>query len=143
MNIFEIRKTETYCGRILSGQYGDELQHRVQCLYTALLELDRLDFPVYHYLSAWKEKEKIIWYEYAGNKLITLLGCESAQAADFFRNAIVNWRSYLQVNCLDVEIQEKILTRDELKTARTDLREEVQSKGVVEAVYTRLWQSSI
>ena len=126
---------ENYCGRILSGKFSDELKRRVSELCHLFNNMNDIGSPAMLYLSAWKEDEKIIWYEHIDRQFATLLGCNCLQAPECLRNAIIDWRVYRYDDRINPEIHEEILTREELRSVRSGLRKEVEKKGSVEAIY--------
>ncbi len=54
-----------------------------------LQELEKMKSPIMHYLAAWEEEKKIIWYEFISSKLCHLLKCYAAEAAKTFRDAVI------------------------------------------------------
>ena len=126
---------ENYCGRILSGKFSDELKLRVSELCHVFKNMNDIGSPAMLYLSAWKEDEKIIWYEHIDRRFASLLGCDCVQAPECLRNAIIDWRVYRYDNRINPGIHEEILTREELSNVRPGLRKQVEKKGSVEAIY--------
>jgi diguanylate cyclase (GGDEF)-like protein len=90
--------------------------------------------PAIPYIAAWHETQNVIWYEFVGRQLIQLLGCVHADAAEFFRNSIVERHIYSTVDLRD-DLQAVILKSNELIERKTELREEVKKNGILEAVY--------
>jgi hypothetical protein len=125
---------EDYQGRLLSSDYSAELQGRVKELVGTLQSFQAIDAPVIPYLAAWGKDRKGIWYEFIGQKLCDLLGCNHETAAICFREAVVDRRVYHN-RSHDDQVEEEIITQAELGGQRRDIREEVSRSGVVEAVY--------
>jgi hypothetical protein len=123
-----------YSGKILHGKYSEELKSRVaECIehFRAFDETGTMAIP---YISAWKRKGKKIWYEFAGRRLSELLKCKRSDAADIFRDNIIDRRIY-KYQELDSGIVKYVIDREELNDARKKLREETQDTGILEAVY--------
>ena len=125
---------DAYCGHILKGNYSQPLKDHVTRCIQDFQRFDRLGAPTIPYIAAWKETQHVIWYEFVSRQLIWLLGCDSADAADFFRNSIVERHIYSKVDSLE-DMQETILQSNELLERKTELREEVKKSGILEAVY--------
>ena len=121
-------------GRILGGNYSDKLLNRVRERLAVLKEFARLNPPVIPYMCAWKQDDRVIWYEFAGEGFCNLLRCDCQSLAEVLRGAIVDRRVY---HYTDVEhrVEEKITTRDELRGSWKGLRREVEKSGAVEAIY--------
>jgi len=127
-------RTDPYQGKFLRGHYSSELKNRVSECIAAFEALENLGTPVMPYISAWKEKEKILWYEYAGRQFMQLLDCPHTDIARTFRESIIDRRVYKYPDP-EKEIQEEIISRHELSGFQTDLREEGKKTGFVEAIY--------
>ncbi|MFH1217662.1 MAG: GGDEF domain-containing protein [Pseudomonadota bacterium] len=123
----------TYVGRILFGDYSAVLKERVQEIIAASESIDRCGYPLMPYVAAWHEGEKIIWYEFAGSGFVDLLGGTTINVSRVFRESILDQRVYRY--SADDAVQEEIFTRQQLTGRRIDLRQEVQRKGQVDAVY--------
>ena len=122
-------------GRILDrGGYSERLMTRVRDRLAVLNELVRLNPPVIPYLCAWKQDDRIIWYEFAGKRFCELLRCDCQSLPEVLRGAIVDRRDYRYTD-RDHRVEEKILTRDELQGAWKGLRDQVEQSGTVEAIY--------
>lgn len=127
-------KAPDYCGRIITGKYGKALKKRVSdCIaaFRAFEETGGLSIP---YISAWDEKENVIWYEFAANRFTDLMRCDISRLADVFRDSIIDRRIYKYSEAVP-GIQKEILTREVLEEARKGLRENSKKHGNVEAVY--------
>lgn len=124
-----------YCGRILTGEYSDNLKQKVTALISSTAAIEQSGSPVSHYLAAWNENENIIWYEYVPRKVATLLECDEKDVATVFRNAVMDRRVYKYVDFHESRIAEEVLSRQELSGQRHDLREKGKEQGLVEAVY--------
>lgn len=123
-----------YSGRILAGNYSEKLKNRVREQLAVLKEFVRLNPPVMPYLCAWQEDDRVIWYEFAGAGFCDLLRCDCQRLAQELRAAIVDRRVY-QYTDVEHRVEEKIITRDELRGSWKGLRREVEKSGKVEAIY--------
>ena len=123
-----------YQGCLLLGNYSEGLRARVSELIDLLMRLEAAHSPVFPYLAAWDEDNKIIWYEFIDKRLCRMLNCTPAAAADSFRKAVVDRRVYCYSGS-DDEVEEEIITHEELGGYRHGLREEVKRSGSVDAVY--------
>ncbi|RJX32758.1 MAG: GGDEF domain-containing protein [Desulfurivibrio sp.] len=130
-----LKAPANYVGRILFGNYSDAIKERVRTIIAAAGDIERCGCPFMPYLAAWNEGENIIWYEYTANSFIELLGCTSINVSRVFREAILDRRVYRYTDPAGYEVEEEILTRQQLSGKRIDLREEVKKTGQVEAVY--------
>ncbi|MGD1969610.1 MAG: GGDEF domain-containing protein [Desulfobacterales bacterium] len=123
-----------YYGHILEGHYSQPLTRYIARCIRNFQGFDRMKTPAIPYIAAWHETQNVIWYEFVGRQLIQLLGCVHADAAEFFRNSIVERHIYSTVDLRD-DLQAVILKSNELIERKTELREEVKKSGILEAVY--------
>ncbi len=123
-----------YTGHILKGNYSQSLKDHIAHCIQDFQRFDRLETPAIPYIAAWQETQHVIWYEFVGEQLIQLLGCDYADASDFFRNCIVERHIYSKIDRPE-DMQEVILKSDELIERKSELREEVKKSGILEAVY--------
>jgi diguanylate cyclase (GGDEF)-like protein len=123
-----------YCGSILNGHYSDQLKIHVAKCIKRFRAFDELRSPAIPYISAWQDKQNIIWYEFVSKRFIALLGCDESNASEFFRNSIIERYVYGSKD-LNKGINQEILKSKQMKSHRPGLREEAKNKGVVEAVY--------
>jgi hypothetical protein len=123
-----------YSGKILTGRYSRPLQERVVRCISVMRDFEDTGNPAICYIAAWHEKDRIIWYEFAGRRLTELLDCTSSQVAEVFRNSVVERRIY-KYQPEEQGIKKEILRQRELTSFRKDLREEVKKTGIIEAVY--------
>jgi diguanylate cyclase (GGDEF)-like protein len=123
-----------YYGHILTGNYSQPLKDHIARCVRNFQGFDRMRTPAIPYIAAWHETQNVIWYEFVGRQLIQLLGCVHADAAEFFRNSIVERHIYSTVDLRD-DLQAVILKSNELIERKTELREEVKKNGILEAVY--------
>lgn len=130
-----IQPPANYLGRILYGRYSDSLQERTLSIISTAEALEDCGMPGMPYLAAWHESENIIWYEYASRHFVAMLGCNSINISRVFRDAILDQRIYNYGNMANSEVEEEILTHKQLSGQRIDLRQQVQKKGEVEAIY--------
>jgi diguanylate cyclase (GGDEF)-like protein len=121
-----------YCGLILNGNYSDELKSRVADCINRFHAFDQSGSPAIPYISAWHENEKIVWYEFASKRFAALLECDVSELPESFRKSIIDRREYKD---LDQCIQQEVISKQKLSDLRTDLRDEIKKKGVLEAVY--------
>lgn len=119
---------------ILGGNYSERLKERVRQRLNTLQQISSINPPVIPYLCAWKHDDRVIWYEFADDGFCDLLRCDCQNLADVLRGAIVDRRVY-QYSDKDQHVEEKIITRDELRGSWKGLRNEVEKTGEVEAIY--------
>jgi hypothetical protein len=123
-----------YYGKILTGPYSQSLKERVAACVTASRNFEPLEHPALCYIAAWHEKDRIIWYEFAGRRLSQLLDCRPAQVAKLFRERVIERRVY-RYRAEEPGIKKEIIQQAELTSFRKQLREEVRKTGMIEAVY--------
>ena len=123
-----------YSGCILEDNFSRELKKRVARCIRCYQETENIGNPSIQYLSAWKEKEKIIWYEFVGEQFRRLLMCDRGKEAEVFRDSILERRVY-KYDDFDHEVQQEALDRTDLMKARKKLRTESKKTGFTEAVY--------
>ncbi|MEN8189760.1 MAG: GGDEF domain-containing protein [Thermodesulfobacteriota bacterium] len=121
--------------RILSGDYSAALKERILSIIRTAEEFEKSGFPLMPYVAAWNDDDKIIWYEYAGNSFTELLKTNTTELSRIFRKSILDQRHYHYSDLPDSPVEEEIITRNQLSGKRIDLREDVQQKRKVEAVY--------
>ena len=123
-----------YYGRILTGDFSNQLkQHLAECIerFRAYDELGSQTIP---YISAWQEKQNIIWYEFVSKRFIRLLGCEYHNAPECFRQSIIERHRYVKKES-DVGPQAEILKSNQVNGRKYELREEAKNRGSIDAVY--------
>jgi HD-GYP domain-containing protein (c-di-GMP phosphodiesterase class II) len=123
-----------YCGCILSGDFSVELKRRVAEYIDRYRVYEDTGSAAILYIAAWQGQKEKIWYEYASQKFMSLLGCENSEVAEIFRDSIIDRRIYKDLD-VDVGIQKEVKNREELNCAREALREEGKKAGTIEAVY--------
>jgi diguanylate cyclase (GGDEF)-like protein len=123
-----------YYGRILNGNYSRGLKSRIAECIQHFQVFDELGTPAIPYIAAWQEKLNVIWYEFVSWQLIQLLGCNHADASEFFRNSMVERHIYTKMGTPE-DPQEVILQSNEVIERKSELREEVKESGILEAVY--------
>jgi len=121
-----------YCGLILNGNYSDALKSHVADCIHRFHAFDQSGSPAIPYISAWHENEKIVWYEFASKRFAALLECDVSELPESFRKSIIDRREYKD---LDQCIQQEVISKQKLSDLRTNLRDEIKKKGVLEAVY--------
>jgi len=124
-----------YIGRILSGDYSTALKKRTLSLIHASEEFAKCGFPLMPYIAAWNEDDNILWYEFAGQEFVELLDTTSTDISSAFRDSILDQRLYHYTDLSHSQVEEEIITRHQLSGKRFNLRERVQQKRQVEAIY--------
>lgn len=133
-NFIEQVDLSTYEGRILQEHYSEEVKQRVVELIVSFSAFDRTGVPGIPYITAWKNDENIMWYEYAGHQFTQLFGCGTRELAPKFREAVVDHRLFHRTE-VEAGIKETSHSQQELSGKRSGLREDVAQKGSVEADY--------
>ena len=123
-----------YCGYILSGNYSATLKKRVAEYIDHYRVFEDTGSAAILYIAAWQGEEEKIWYEYAGERFVKILGCKKSKIAEVFRDSIIDRRIYKDLE-VDVGIRKEVKNRQELNYAREELREEGKKAGTIEAVY--------
>ena len=123
-----------YCGYILSGNYSANLKKRVAEYIDHYRVFEDTGSAAILYIAAWQGEEEKIWYEYAGERFVKILGCKKSKIAEVFRDSIIDRRIYKDLE-VDVGIRKEVKNRQELNYAREELREEGKKAGTIEAVY--------
>jgi hypothetical protein len=123
-----------YSGCILTENFSQKLKNRVARCILCYQESENTGNPAMQYLSAWREKEKIIWYEFVGDQFRHLLRCDRGKEAEVFRDSIIERRVY-KYDGFDHEVQQEALDRTDLMKVRKQLRAESKTTGFTEAVY--------
>lgn len=123
-----------YSGCILTDNFSQRLKKRVARCILCYQEAENTGNPAMQYLSAWREKEKIIWYEFVGEQFRRLLMCDRGKEAEVFRDCIIERRVY-KYDDFDHEVQQEALGRTDLMKVRKKLRAESKKAGYLEAVY--------
>ena len=132
MNIMFI--PEGYSGRILCGSYSQALREHVQRSIKRLENFERLGLTPMVYLAAWREQEKVIWYEFVGQRFLRLLDCPGDQAAAHFRSLVLDQRTYSSHEG-DLDVHEVIIPSDRLREEEDNLRRHRLQAGRMEAIY--------
>lgn len=123
-----------YEGKILTGSFSRSIKKRVADCLGAYRHFETTGNPSMNYIAAWKEEDRIIWYEYTSERFRSLLGCEASRMAEVFRLSVVEQRTY-QYQGEDSGIRKEIINQKELTADREQLRREVKKTGLIEAVY--------
>ena len=123
-----------YYGRILSGEFSDPLKNHIDGLISEFRAFDELGSPAMPYISAWQDKQNIIWYEFVSKRFIRLLNCDYRETPDVLRRSIMERHRYGIAESND-DPQEEILKRDQVKVLKSELRKEAKNKGSLDAVY--------
>ena len=125
---------QDYCGCILSGDYSLELKIRVAESIDHYRAFEETGSAAILYIAAWQGEKEKIWYEYASQKFMKILGSENSNVAEVFRASIIDRRIYKDLD-VDVGVRKEVKNREELNHAREELREEGKKAGTIEAVY--------
>ncbi len=126
--------SDHYCGRILAGDYSQALKKRL-AEYVALYgAYEETRSPAILYISAWRENEKEVWYEYVSRQFVELMRCRPMDMAQMFRSALLERRVYRYTGP-DLSILKEVEARESLDTAWKTVREESKKTGEIEAVY--------
>jgi chaperonin cofactor prefoldin len=124
-----------YCGCILEGEFSNDLKKRVAEVIGLFRSFSVNANPSIPYISAWRENsDKSLWYEFAGNRLLQLLGCQPCEVAEIFRDSVLRRLTY-HYGSDSEKINKKILDHKDLAHLQEELRNEGKSKGTIEAVY--------
>jgi len=123
-----------YCGCILSGDYSVELKKRVAEYIDHYRGFEDTGSAAILYIAAWQGEKEKIWYEYAGERFMKILGCKKSELAEVFRDSIIDRRIYKGLD-VDVGVRKEVKNREELNDVREELREEGKKAGTIEAVY--------
>jgi len=111
-----------YYGKILTGRYSQPLKERVAQCISGYREFEATGNPAICYVAAWHEKDRIIWYEFAGRRFAELLGCKSSRVAEVFRYSVIERRVY-RYQAEEPGINKKVIHQPELTSFRKELRE--------------------
>ena len=84
--------TPDYCGCILFGDYSVELKRRVADYIDHYRIFEDTGSAAILYIAAWQGEKEKIWYEYASQRFMKLLGCENSDVAEVFRDSIIDRR---------------------------------------------------
>ena len=128
-------ESPTISGRhIMNGPFSDALKNHLSALRADFQTFDKAGTPVMPYIAAWQADDNTIWYEYVSRGLLALLDCAPDQAAAVFSNSVLERHVYKEIDP-DAQVDEDVLHKEALLDARPQLRNEVTSRGAVEAVY--------
>ncbi len=125
----------TYAGHILKGAYNRTLQERTFSAIQASEAFDNCGFPMMHYITAWNQEDNTIWFEFASRQLIDLLETTSENISKVFRESIQDQRIFHYSDQSQSTVEEEVITRKQISSARQSLRKNVQENREVEAVY--------
>ncbi len=125
---------DLYCGQILEGDYSPALKERLKKELGIMSAFDGLGSPAIPYISAWKEEQKNMWYEFASDNLLEIMDCSCRELPVRFRASVVDRHIYkYQEN--DEKIQKEVVSGQELTRQRESIRDEGTRSEYVEAVY--------
>ena len=112
---------QDYCGCILTGEFSIELKKRVSESIDHYRVFEDIGSAAILYIAAWQGEEEKIWYEYASQRFLKLLGCENSEVAEVFRDSIIDRRIYKELD-VNLGIRKEVKNREELKHFREELR---------------------
>lgn len=125
---------EEYTGKILLGNYSQQLKKILKEQIDACQSFDRIGLAAMPYIAAWHVDQPGIWYEFVSQRFLDLFGVTADSIGKKFSNAILDRREYEHAEiCPD--IKEMVLTRHELEDQWNRIRGESILTGQTEAVY--------
>ncbi len=125
---------DSYCGQILEGDYSQALKERLKKELGIMAAFDGLGSPAIPYISAWKEEQKNMWYEFASDNLLEIMDCSCRELPVKFRASVVDRHLYKYQES-DEKIQKEVVSGQELARQRESIRDEGSRSEYVEAVY--------
>ncbi len=134
VNIGDNQDGRSYCGQILTGDYSGSLKEQLKEDLAAMAAFDRLGSPAIPYISAWKDQQKVMWYEFASENFLEIMNCTCNVLSEAFRNSIVDRRIY-KYQGISEDIQKEVVSGQALKDQRKIIRDEGTRSRHVEAVY--------
>jgi signal transduction histidine kinase len=123
-----------YQGRILKDDFSQAIKDFLKKTIPIFHAFDQAGSPVILYIAAWQGNEKNIWYEFAGQRFLRLMGCEHSALAETLRERVVDRRIY-RPQGVEPVIQEEVISSVELVRSRDKIREDTEKTGTSEAVY--------
>lgn len=126
--------TVSYHGRILDGDFSDDLKTTLKKAIGIFQAFDQSGSPAIPYISAWQGNQKNIWYEFVSRKFLAILNCGPANIADILRASVVDRRIY-KSHFVDPLEAKEVTSREALDEGRETFREESEKTGVIDAVY--------
>ena len=123
-----------YCGQILEADYSPALKDKVQRELAIMTAFDGLGSPAIPYITAWKEDQKNMWYEFASDNLLEIMDCSCRELPGKFRESIVDRHLY-RYRENDEKVQKEVVSGQELARQRQSIRDEGTRSEYVEAVY--------
>ena len=124
----------SYHGRILHGNFSDQLKKKLKKTIAIFHAFDQTNSPAIPYISAWQGHKKNIWYEFVSHKFLSILNCSPTKIADILRSSVVDRRIY-KSHFVDPLNATEITSRETLDEVRETIREESEKAGLIEAVY--------
>jgi len=124
----------SYHGEILIGDYSHELKMRLKEEISAMVAFDLLGSPAIPYISAWKEHQKVMWYEFASENFLKIMNCTLIELPTVFRKSVRDRRIYTYKGSAE-EIHKETVSGRALHEQRKKIREEGTQSRFVEAVY--------
>lgn len=126
--------TVSYHGRILDGEFSDDLKANLKKAIAIFQAFDQTGSPAIPYISAWQGNETNIWYEFVSRKFLAILNCGPTNIADILRASVMDRRIY-KSHFADPLKAKEVTSREALDEVRETIREESEKTGVIEAVY--------
>lgn len=123
-----------YHGNILTGNYSPVLKKKISDLIYHLRALDRMGSQSIPYISAWSDKNRSIWYEYASPRLTSILNCPPNQLSNTLNRKIID-QSIYKFSDVSSTITKEIFDSKSLEKERQRIRNEAKKQKAVEAVY--------
>ncbi|MBL4903567.1 GGDEF domain-containing protein [Desulfotalea psychrophila] len=124
-----------YSGRILKGVFSYTLKKRTLSVIQASAAFDTYNFPLMPYITAWNQEDNTIWYEFVGQQFLDLLETNATDISKVFRDSIQDQRIFHYTDLSQSEVEEEIITRQQISRKRHNLRRNVQMNKQIEAVY--------
>ena len=128
-----------YYGKILTGNYSQELKDKTAHYLERLQILDEIEVPAIIYLAAWQGSDKTIWYEFVSKQFCRLMECAPHETSGAFRNSVIDRREY-DYGTDEANVRKKVVDKKELSGSRKKIRRETGEKGNTEAVYKLLFE---
>lgn len=123
-----------YCGRILNGNFSNQLKSYVSDCINRFRYFDESRIPSIPYISAWEENQNTIWYEFVSVRFLEIMGCDYFNVHESIRKNLVERHVYRNSGFYK-GINQQITKNSEMNQQRSGLRKEAKNVGYVEAVY--------
>ena len=124
-----------YVGRLLHQAGGSmQLKRQLSKWIALLAAMEKVSTPVIPYIAAWRLNGSDIWYEYAGQRLPQLLGCDGTDLARTVRDNLVS-RCLYRKQVAEPRVEKIVRSSSEIERVRHHLRRLAERGGNSEAVY--------